>query len=372
VYDIKKDERVQYYEVYTDTEIITYKKVEKEKSAAAGVANLSAQGSAQGESDLQEVLPRVQHYFKDVPVVQYPNNEELIGDFEGVITLIDAYNIAQSDTANDFEYFTDAYMVLKGYGGLLDEEEDAHIGELDAEGNPLNPSSTLNQPQLTTVQKMKENRILLLDEGGDASWLIKDINDVATENFKNRLREDIHTFSKVPNMADDQFGGNASGVAISYKLSALEHMVSIKERKFKRALQRRIELITNILNAKGKNYDWRDINITFTRNVPQNLQELATLVGTLRDLVSDETLLSLLPFVTNVQDEMAKLEEQNEGAVDLDEVDDGGDGDEGVNDVGQDAAGDGNNGNGVNSNVIDGANTNPTNPTANRDSGVAQ
>ena len=75
-------------------------------------------------------------------------------------------------------------------------------------------------------------------------WLLKTIDDTALENYKNRLREDIHTGANVPHMCDESFGGNLSGVAISYKLWGLEQICSIKERKFKKGLQRRIELIT--------------------------------------------------------------------------------------------------------------------------------
>lgn len=40
------------------------------------------------------------HYWKDVPFVEYINNEERQGDFEGVVSEIDAYNKVQSNTAN--------------------------------------------------------------------------------------------------------------------------------------------------------------------------------------------------------------------------------------------------------------------------------
>ena len=61
-----------------------------------------------------------------------------------------------------------------------------------------------------------------LDDGGDVQWLLKQVDDTAMENFKNRLREDIHTMSHVPHLCDESFGGNLSGVAIAYKLWGLE------------------------------------------------------------------------------------------------------------------------------------------------------
>ena len=46
------------------------------------------------------------------------------------------------------------------------------------------------------------NLIQFLNSDSDAKYLIKDIQDTALENYKNRLNEDIHRFSFVPNMSD--------------------------------------------------------------------------------------------------------------------------------------------------------------------------
>lgn len=97
---------------------------------------------------------------------------------------------------------------------------------------------------------------------------------------------------------------------ISYKLWGLEQICSIKERKFKKGLQRRIELITNILNIMGHNYDYRDIVPKFRRNRPQNDMETAQIVTMLANDLSRETRLQLMPGVENVQDELRKLEEE--------------------------------------------------------------
>ena len=90
------------------------------------------------------LLDEYPHYFSMVPVAIFKNNEEETGDFENVISLIDAYDKMESDSLNDFEYFVDAYLALYG---LTAEEED--------------------------VARMKENRVLLMDEGTKAEWLIK-------------------------------------------------------------------------------------------------------------------------------------------------------------------------------------------------------
>lgn len=138
-----------------------------------------------GEGGEYKLIDEYVNQFGEVPIVEYLNNNEGIGDFERVLSLIDAMNLSESDTANDFEEFTDAFLIL--YGLLETDDED--------------------------IKQLIEDKILLLDgaAGQKAEWLIKSINDVALENHKTRLDAEIHKFAKVPNMSDENFAGNVSG-----------------------------------------------------------------------------------------------------------------------------------------------------------------
>lgn len=264
VYDLNGATYQDYAEVYDRNEITTYQ-------YSAG--------------QLIQVGEPVAHNFDDVPVVEYLNNQDARGDFEGVMSLVDAYNKAQSLTLDDMEDFTDAYLVLKGMGGTTADD----------------------------VAALRRNKVISLDEGGGAEWLIKNLNDTYIENIKTRLQKDIHKFSSVPDMSDENFAGNASGVAIKYKLIGLELIRSRKERGFKKGLQRRIELIGGILKLKNAaDIDFRDIDITFTANIPANNKEQADIVKELCGLVSKKKLLSLLPFVTDPAAEMEELKKEQE------------------------------------------------------------
>lgn len=281
VYDTTVENNLLYFiRYYSDFDITTektYYRVEvmdKEK-----ITNYTADESMSS----MQLIEEVQHYFSMVPIAIYKNNEEETGDFERVISLIDAYDKMESDTLNDFEYFSDAYLAL--YGFTADPED---------------------------IKKMKENRVLLMDEGTNAEWLIKNADDNTIENSKNRLDNDIHKFSFCPSLSDENFASNASGVAIKFKTLGTENLTSIKERKFKKGLQQRLELMAAIAAIKGTSFMWEDIEIIFTRNLPSNDTDVATMVNSLKDVVSTETLLAQLPFVTNVQDEMEKLKKERE------------------------------------------------------------
>ena len=144
---------------------------------------------------------------------------------------------------------------------------------------------------------MKENRVLLVDGEGEARFITKDVNDGHIENIKDRLTMDIHKFSQTPNLNDEQFATNLSGVAIKYKMLGLENKTAIKERKFTSALIQRVGLIRNILNLKGGQYAFSYVEPVFKRNLPANLVEVADMISKIRGVVSDETLRNQLPFV---------------------------------------------------------------------------
>ncbi len=265
---------MRYYEDYDYVEDNTYTIVEVIDSKMVRRYKLDT-----GLSLLEEYP----HYFSMVPVAIFKNNEDETGDFEQVISLIDAYDKMESDSLNDFEYFVDAYLAL--YGFTADAED---------------------------IAQMKENRVLLMDEGTSAEWLIKQTSDAYVENMKNRLDKDIHKFAKCPNMSDEEFASNASGIAIKFKLLGTENLVSIKERKFKRGLQQRLELMSMINSVLREGFDWRAIDIVFTRNIPSNDTDIANMVNTLKDIVSEETLLAQIPFVEDVQTELERVKTERE------------------------------------------------------------
>lgn len=267
--DLLEEKVVNYAEVYTKDEIILFQQVKKDKKYIE--------------------VQRDKHYFGDVPVVVYWNNEERTGDYEDVITLIDAYDKTQSDTANDFEYFTDAFLVIVGAAGGLEKAT-----EDDEEGRKA-------------AKTLRNERILFLDEKGQAQWLIKEVNDTAVENFKNRIAKDIFFLSLVPALTDESFAGNLTGVAIKYKMIGLEQLASIKEKKFLPSYKKKLRIVTRMFNLRlNRNYDANSVETKFDRNMISNIKELAEIVALLDGIISKESQYELLPFIKNVRDELSK------------------------------------------------------------------
>lgn len=225
------------------------------------------------------------HYWGAVPVVEFWNNEEQMGDFEGVLTLINAYNTLASDRLNDKEQLVDAILKLKGVS-LGDDTEEAS----------------------RTIKLLKELKVLELpDNDADAAWLIKQLDEGQVEILRNAIKSDIHEFSMVPDLTDENFAANASGVAMKYKLFGLEQLAVTKERYYKQGLRERLEMFGRMMNVKGQAVDVSKVKITMTRNLPADDMETASMISQLSNDVSRKTLVGRLSFVDDPEEEDKKL-----------------------------------------------------------------
>lgn len=263
---IHHGETFKYYEIiYVDKkEIINYKCYSK---------------------SLQKVGISELHSFGDVPIIEYKNNPEFLGDFEPVISLIDAYNLLQSDRINDKEQLVDAILCL--YGMDFDEEQ----GE-----------------------QLKESRMLAdIPIDGKAEYLIKTLQEADVDVLRKNIENDIHKISMVPNMSDENFIGNSSGVAIRYKLLAFEQNIKNKERYMEKGLMERFKLYNNFLVIKSQMSEVpiEEVDAVFKRNLPSNDFETSQMINNLSDLIDSETLISQLSFIKDAS-EIVELKKQED------------------------------------------------------------
>lgn len=226
-----------------------------------------------------------EHYFDGVPATEYRENKECQGIFEPVMSMINAYNKAISEKTNDVDYFADAY--LKVLGTLLDEDDVKHI---------------------------RDDRIINFDgdaEGLAIDFLQKPDGDVTQEHLIDRLEKLIFQIAMVANISDENFG-TSSGIAMAYKLQAMNNLRKTKERKFTSGMNRRYKLIfSNPANDMEKD-DWVKLHYKFTPNVPANILEESQIAQNLSGVVSQETQLGVLSVVDNPKTEIERIEKEEE------------------------------------------------------------
>lgn len=231
-----------------------------------------------GYSNIQFV-DEEQHYFRAVPLSVFSLNADETSAYEKIMSMQDAYNKLLSSAEDDFEAFCDAYMVISGM--TIDEEE---------------------------LIKMKTNRVLLVEEAGNVSYLTKDVNTTALDSMLDELNGKIHRVSNSPDFGDENFA-NASGISLKYKLIGFENTASAIATRFIKALNDRIRMIFQILYIKNS-AAWRDVDIIVSRNLPIDIAEIVDTVTSLRGIVSDKTLIAQIPFITDVDEELNNLTNQ--------------------------------------------------------------
>jgi SPP1 family phage portal protein len=247
------------------------------------------------------------HQFGGVPVVEFWNNAQERGDFEPVLSLIEAYDVLESDRVNDKQQFTDAVLLLTGCT-LAGEEDEAVVEEEDGE-----EVKTKRDPRTPAQRLLEEKTLSLPDTEAKAEWLVKKSDESGAETLKNALKSDIHKMSMIPDMTDEHFAANASGVAMRYKLLGLEQLTMTKERWFREGLRARLRLFAHFLSVLAKgNLDPDSVKITFTRSLPVNETEIAAMVAQLSGIAPQKTLLGQLPFIEDVDEAVAELEAEKE------------------------------------------------------------
>lgn len=225
---------------------------------------------------LQQVGKDEPHAFGDVPIICYKNNPELMGDFEPVITLIDAYNQLQSDRINDKEQLVNAILLF--YGMDFDEEQ---------------------------AEELKVSRMLAnIPADAKAEYLTKAMQEGDVDILRQSIETDIHKISMTPNMSDSNFVGNSSGVAIRYKLLAFEQNIKNKERYMEKGLMERFKLYNNFLFTQSKMalVPVEEVDVVPKRNLPSNDFEISQMINNLADFVDKETLISQLSFIKDASE----------------------------------------------------------------------
>lgn len=267
IFQDSNDKEPDHYDVIvaTDKEIIKYELPSKQGEATE--------------------VSREKHAFGAVPIIEYKNNNEYEGDFEPVISLIDAYNLVQSDRVNDREQLVDAILCF--YGMKFDAEQMADLKLKRALSN--------------------------IPTDGKVEYLSKSINEGDVDVLRKTIENDIHKISMVPDMSDEKFAGDSSGVAIRYKLLAFEQAVKNKERFFEKSIMERFSLYAHFLSVKSKMADVpkEEVDAVFKRNLPSNDYETSQMIVNLDGIVDRELLASQLSFVKDASEtvEIAKDED---------------------------------------------------------------
>lgn len=244
-------------------------------------------GTLLAEGNIKDGYPKVtKHYWGAEPITEFKNNAQEQGDFEQLISQIDAYNSLQSDRIADKDAFVDA--ILLGYGTEI--------------------NGILKKGQMLDGLPPKS-------EGTSIEWLTKTLDESQAQTLADSISADIHEMSNVPDMNDQNFAGNVSGEAMKYKLFGLLNLISVKSQSFKKGLHRRLELMGNMLNIKAQNVDSADIRIQITPNIPVNMADTINNIKNADGIIPRLITYGWLPEGYDPSKLMEMMQQQNDDQI---------------------------------------------------------
>jgi SPP1 family phage portal protein len=245
-----------------------------------------------------QLVEEKDHMFSYCPLFGVPNNAELQGDGDKVLSLIDGYDRSLSDMNSEIEQFRNAYLKFIGY-----EPDEDVIAAMLKTGALFIPSSS---------------------DGESIEWMVKELNPAYVDSHLDRVEANITRFAKHVNFTDAFGGGQVTGPAMKYKLFALETKAKYFERKHEAAMLYMFKVLGSAWNVKSIPFDYKALDLVYTRNIPVNIVDEANAATTLAGITSKRTALSTLSVVKDVDEEMdliSKEHEEMKAQLDLDNPD---------------------------------------------------
>lgn len=259
-------------------------------------------------------------YFNSVQVNEWINNEERLSDFERVLDSIDAYDLSRSEMANFQQDSSEAYLVIKGNPDTATDDE--------GDNSKMEVFKAMMQARMLVLGDKKDYGEGKLGGTPDAYYLKKEYDVAGMEANDSRTVADILRFTSLIDFTDENIGSNQSGIGFRFKGWGSDNDRKNKERMVKKAIMRRLRLLTHswsikddlnkpqglIENVKAffvsddkKQEDLynkvNDIQILFTPNVPQSDEEIMNVIKGMLGIVSEETLCEMAERLTGVSAE---------------------------------------------------------------------
>ena len=231
-----------------------------------------------------QVTDEIPHFFGAVPVIEFRNNREGMGDIESVEALIDAHDEILSTGVDEDDKYADALLLLQNIS--LDDE---------------------------TVEKLRQLRIIEMDEDGKASYLTKPTTYEGREVLRKVIDSLIYSMSGIPNLDDRDAMAQQSGEALKYLYAAFEMIVAgEKQSGFTDGLMERLRMLTNFQNwLRNENNTIDGISIRWTRNLPNESTAILDNMQKLDGIISRRSMLDLAEkagYIGSVDEEEARLQ----------------------------------------------------------------
>lgn len=223
-----------------------------------------------------------------IPIVWLKYNEEELPLCYYIKDLIDDVNWQTSVTADVLRDVAKFIYILKNYGG---------------------------QDLKEFIKDLKEHLAIKVETDGGVDKLQADLNIDAVMKFLDKQRRDIFDFAASVDTKDPDLG-NASGTAISFRYMDLESDCDSLGTELKDTFQHLKPFIDVYLQLTGKgDFTKQEFDIIFNTDMPVNETDVITNVRNSDGIISRRTQLQNHPWVKDVDQELAAVNEEKKKAM---------------------------------------------------------
>lgn len=273
--------------VYKDTEVIEDKYNEVLRVEFYNEDGITFYNYKNGLEKVEEksyFYNSVQKKWGKLPIIPFKANDDEQPLLNRVKSIQDSINEVLSDFKNDMEQnWRNTVFVVKGY----------------------NPEGSKFRHNLNLYG------VVGIDGDGDVDTLSIEVNSENYKSILNLLRKAMIENGKGFDSKNDMLGSNPNQMNIQSMYSDIDLDANALEREFQYSLQEVISLINEyLLITKQGNFLNDKAQIIFNRDIMINESQSIADCLTSSSILSKESILSQHPWVTDVDLELKRLEEQ--------------------------------------------------------------
>lgn len=246
----------------------------------------SVQTDSSGAVSLLDEIAFEPYSVGGVPIIEYPNNQWRLGDWELTIGLMDAINALHSGRLDDIDQVVQSLLVFIN---------------ADIDGD--------------TYKQMREQGVVMLKNNSGNPSSLENINAFLDQTgmnmFSGELEALLYALIGIPDRNTRGGGGGDTGQAVELRdgWADLEIVARNKELSFKRSEKQALKIILNILNnSMATELSLIDIDIKFTRNKNNNLMVKAQAYSMLltTKTLSPNDCLTIVDLVSDVNEYVSR------------------------------------------------------------------
>ena len=238
-----------------------------------------------------------EHGFNDIPIYEFMNNKNCMGDCQPALSVMALYSELQNNRFQNVDDIINYLLVIKN-ARLGDEKE--------------------TQAAIDLIQN---NRMLPLEgESADAKFLSNPLNQTDIQTLAKDYKRLIDEITRIPDFTSVEFSQNASDPILKIKTKPLLDLCMEKEKWFNKSYLPMLETTLDFVYRNDKTlynkvkFKIDDIDLVYSHTLPSNDTDMVHNIVNLgnQGLLDPRVALQGLSFIPNVDDYLKGVKEYNE------------------------------------------------------------